>query len=124
MNLKGLKSNLDFMAMDVYQAEDFTNRYWDKVANSMQDENEAHRQEISSANEGTMSKHVQNTAMNTAMSTKVLTKIRRDNIEYQRNDIALKKGDAKEKLRREEFYKSWMGLQKSNEDLLNTKAKL
>ena len=33
MNLKGLKSNLDFMAMDLYQAEDFTNRYWEKISN-------------------------------------------------------------------------------------------
>ena len=57
-----------------------------------------------------MSKHVQNTAMNTAMSTKVLTKIRRDNIDYQKNDIALKKGEAKERLRQEEFYRSWLGL--------------
>jgi hypothetical protein len=124
MNLKGLKSNLDFMAMDVYQAEDFTNRYWDKIANSMKDENEAHQQEVLSAGEGSMSKHVQNTAMNTAMGTKVLTKMRRDNIEYQKNNIALQKGVAKEKLRREEFYKNWIGLQRSNKDLIDTEAKL
>ncbi len=120
MNLKGLKSNIDFMAMDLYQAEDFTNRYWDKVSNSMHDENEAHNQEISSSSEGSMSKYVQNTAMNTAMTTKVLAKIRRDNIEYQKNAIALKKGDVTERLRREEFYKNWIGLNKSELDLLNS----
>lgn len=124
MNLKGLKSNLDFMAMDLYQAEDFTNRYWDKIANSMQDEQEAHNQELLSASEGSMSKHVQNTAMNTAMSTKLLAKIRRDNVEYQKNDIALKKGDTKERLRREEFYKSWIGLNQSEKDLLGTSESL
>ncbi len=124
MNLKGLKSNLDFMAMDLYQAEGFTNRYWDKIANSMQDEQEAHNQELLSASEGSMSKHVQNTAMNTAMSTKLLAKIRRDNVEYQKNDIALKKGDTKERLRREEFYKSWIGLNQSEKDLLGTSESL
>ena len=124
MNLKGLKSNLDFMAMDLYQAEDFTNRYWDKIANSMQDEQEAHNQELLSASEGSMSKHVQNTAMNTAMSTKLLAKIRRDNVEYQKNDIALKKGDTKERLRREEFYKSWIGLNQSEKDHLGTSESL
>jgi hypothetical protein len=117
MNLKGLKSNIDFMAMDVYQAEEFTNRYFEKITNSMQDEKEAHNQELMSASEGSMSKHVQNTAMNTAMSTKVLTKMRRDNIEYQKNNIALKKGEIKEKLRREEFYRNWIGLKKSNAEL-------
>jgi len=124
MNLKGLKSNIDFMAMDLFQAEDFSNRYWEKIANSMQDENEAHNQELLSASEGNMSKHVQNTAMNTAMSSKILAKIRRDNIEYQKVDIALKKGDAKEKLRREAFYKSWIGISQSENDLMATEAKL
>ena len=113
MNLKGLKSNIDFMAADVFKAQDFTDRYMDRIANSFEDETEAHRQEMMSASEGSMSKHVQNTAMNTAMSTKVLTKIRRDNIEYQKNDIALKKGEVIEKLRREEFYKKWLGVNKS-----------
>ena len=80
INLKGLKSNIDYMALDLASAEDFTGTYIDKLINSSVDENEAHNQEIMSANEGSMSKHVQNTAMNTAMSTKVLTKIRRDNI--------------------------------------------
>jgi len=62
--------------------------------------------------------------MNTAMSSKILSKIRRDNIEYQKIDIALKKGDTKEKLRREAFYKSWIGISKSENDLLATEAKL
>ena len=78
----------------------------------MEDEKEAQNQEIMSASEGGMNKHVQNTAMNTAMTTKVLTKMRRDNLEYQKNDIALKKGEVKEKLRREQFYKNWIGVNK------------
>lgn len=122
MNLKGLKSNIDFMAMDLYQAEDFSNRYWEKIANSMQDEKEAHNQELLSASEGNMSKHVQNTAMNTAMSSKILAKIRRDNIEYQKTDVALKKGEVKEQLRREEFYKNWIGLSKGEQDLIGTQV--
>lgn len=115
LNLQGLKSNIDFLAKDVFEAQDFVDRYWDKVANSMKDEQEAHNQELLSASEGSMSKHVQNTAMNTAMGTKVLTKIRRDNVDYQKNDIALKKGEAKERLRREEFYRSWLGLGRKKE---------
>ncbi|PIK13517.1 MAG: hypothetical protein CES88_16490 [Halobacteriovorax sp. JY17] len=124
MNLKGLKSNIDFMAMDLFQAENFSNKYWEKIANSMQDENEAHNQELLSASEGSMSKHVQNTAMNTAMTSKVLAKIRRDNIEYQKVDIALKKGSTKEKLRREAFYKNWIGISQSESDLLETEGQL
>lgn len=112
INLQGLKSNIDFMAKDIFEAENFTNNYWDKIANSVIDEKEAHNQEKLSASEGSMSKHVQNTAMNTAMSTKVLSKIRRDNIEYQKTDISLKNSQAKEKLRREEHYKSWLGVDK------------
>ena len=84
MNLKGLKSNIDFMAMDLFKAEEFTSNFFNKISNSFEDETEAHRQEVMSANEGSMSKHVQNTAMNTAMSSKILAKIRRDNIEYQK----------------------------------------
>lgn len=118
-NLRGLKSNIDFMAMDLLEAERFTENYMEKIANSMVDEKEAHNQELLSASEGKMSKHVQNTAMNTAMSTKVLTKIRRDNLEYQKTDIALKKGDLTEELRREEFYKKWLGVNKKDQRILN-----
>jgi hypothetical protein len=110
MNLHGLKSNIDFMAKDVIEAEDFVDSYWDKVTNSMTDEKEAQRQELISASEGNMSKHVQNTAMNTALSNKTLTKIRRDNLEYQKIDLGLKKSNSVDKLRREEFYKNWIGV--------------
>ena len=119
LNLRSLKSNIDFLAKDVFEAEDFTSRYWDKISNSMEDEKEAHNQELLSASEGPMSKHVQNTAMNTAMSTKVLTKIRRDNIEYQKNDISLQKASALERLRREEHYKNWLGVEKKKQEGLN-----
>ncbi|MEX1099192.1 MAG: hypothetical protein WEB87_02130, partial [Bacteriovoracaceae bacterium] len=119
LNLKSLKSNMDFIAKDVFEAEDFTSRYWEKITNSVEDENEAHNQEILSASEGSMSAHVQNTAMNTAMSTKVLAKIRRDNIEYQKNDIALKKGEAIERLRQEEHYRSWLGIENHKREQLS-----
>ena len=121
-NLAGLKSNIDFVAKDIFEAESFTNRYWEKVANSMEDEQEAHNQEIMSANEGAMNKHVQNTAMNTAMSTKVLTKIRRDNLEYQKNDIALSKSNALEKVRREETYRKWLGISRNSKNTMRGKA--
>ena len=111
LNLQGLKSNIDLIAKDLFDAQEFTDKFYEKLANSSVDENEAHRQEIMSASEGNMSKHVQNTAMNTAMSTKVLTKLRRDSLEYQKTDISLKKGNTAEKLRREEFYKNWLGVQ-------------
>jgi hypothetical protein len=114
-NLIGLKSNIDFMAMDLFEAENFTQRYSEKLMNSMEDQQEAHNQEILSASEGVMSKHVQNTAMNTAMSTKVLSKIRGDNLEYQKTDISMKKGELTEKLRREQFYKKWLGVNKSKQ---------
>ncbi|MBT4789942.1 MAG: hypothetical protein HON90_00095 [Halobacteriovoraceae bacterium] len=118
-NLRGLKSNIDFMAMDMFEAEKFTQSYLDKISNSFSDEKEAHNQELQSASEGNMSKHVQNTAMNTAMSTKVLTKIRRDNIEYQNMQVGLKKGELTEKLRREEFYKKWLGVDTKDQSVMN-----
>lgn len=121
-NLAGLKSNIDFAAKDIFEAQDFTNRYWEKVVNSMEDEKEAHNQEIMSSNEGGMNKHVQNTAMNTAMTTKVLAKIRRDNLEYQKNDIALSKSNALEKLRREEFYKKWLGVRRDDQSVVRRKS--
>ncbi|MCR9204843.1 MAG: hypothetical protein NXH75_09710 [Halobacteriovoraceae bacterium] len=117
MNLQGLKSNIDFMAKDVLAAEDFTDRYWEKVVNSMSDEREAHNQELMSASEGSMSKHTQNTAMNTALNGKILSKMRRDNLEYQKVDLGLKKSQTVENLRREEFYKSWIGVDRKKENL-------
>ena len=124
LNLKDLKSNIDFLAKDVFQAEDFIDRYWEKVANSMQDEQEVHNQELSSASEGPMSKHVQNTAMNTALSGKILSKMRRDNLEYQKVDLSLKKSNSVEKLRREEFYRGWIGVNKSIDPLTEAGAAL
>ncbi len=117
MNLQGLKSNIDFMAKDVLEAQDFTDRYWEKVVNSMADEREAHNQELMSASEGSISKHTQNTAMNTALNGKILSKIRRDNLEYQKVDLGLKKSQTVEKLRREEFYKNWIGVDGKKEDV-------
>ena len=114
MNLKGLKSNIDFMAKDVFHAEDFTQKYYAKVMNAKEDAVEAHSQENLSASSGTYSKHIQNTAMNTALSSTILSKIRLDNAEFQKNSIAIKNGQLKEKLRREEFYKKWLGIKNEN----------
>ncbi len=124
LNLQGLKSNIDFLAKDVFEAQDFVDRYWDKVTNSMQDEQEAHNQELLSASEGSMSKHVQNTAMNTALTTKAITKLRRDNLEYQKIDLGIKKSDSVEKLRREEFYRNWIGINKSIDPFVEAEGKL
>lgn len=119
VNLKGLKSNLDFMAEDVFEAENFIDRHWEKIANSLQDSNEAHNQEISSASEGTIGKHVQNTAINTALGTKVLTKIHQDQLEYQKIDLGIKKSEAKAELYKEERYKNWIGLENKKEGIID-----
>lgn len=124
LNLQDLKSNIDFLAKDVFEAEDFVDRYWEKVANSMEDEQEVHNQELLSASEGAMSKHVQNTAMNTALNGKILSKIRRDNLEYQKVDLGLKKSNSIERLRREEFYRDWIGINKSQDPMLEAQGKL
>lgn len=110
ISLRDLKNNIDYLAQDIYEVENFVDRYWDKVSNSSADEQEAHNHSLSSASEGSMSKHVQNTAMNTALNGKILSKIRRDNLEYQKNDLGLKKGSALEELRREQHYRDWIGL--------------
>lgn len=114
INLKGLKSNIDFMAEDVFQAEKFVDRHWEKVVNSMQDSNEAHNQELLSASEGSMAKHVQNTAMNTALGSKVLSKMRQDNLDYQNSDLGIKRSKAKEQLRQEQHYRDWIGIKDEN----------
>lgn len=124
LNLQGLKSNIDFLAKDVFEAQDFVDRYWDKVANSMKDEQEAHNQELLSASEGSMSKHVQNAAMNTALTSKAVTKLRRDNLEYQKIDLGLKKSESVEKLRREEFYRNWIGVNAEVDPMMQTNGNL
>lgn len=122
LNLQDLKSNIDFLAKDVFEAEEFIDRYWEKVTNSLFDEKEAHNQELMSASEGVMSKHVQNTAMNTALSGKILAKMRRDNLEYQRVDLSLKKSASMEDLRRENFYKDWIGVNQSRDPILDMRS--
>ena len=122
MNLQGLKSNIDFAARDVFMAQNFVDRSWEKLTNSMEDEQEAHQQELSSASDGSMAKQVQNTAMNTALSAKILAKKRRDDLDYQRVDLALKKNDQLETLRREDFYKNWLGINQSIDPLASSSA--
>jgi hypothetical protein len=113
LNLKGLHSNIDHLAKDIFEADDFSSRFYQKLSSSMDDEGEARRQELMSASEGAVSKHVQNTAMNTALSSSILSKMRRDQLDFQRVDLALKKGKSVEQLRREEFFKSWIGINKT-----------
>ena len=113
-NLKGLKTQIDFMAKDVMEAENFVDGHWERIGNSIKDEKEAHNQELASASEGSLSTHVQNTAMNTALTSKILSKKRRDDLQYQKHDLALKKNRELESLRREEFYRDWIGLKEKD----------
>ena len=110
LNLKALKSNIESLGISIVAADDFTTRHREKLATSIMDEKEMQQQEIVSATEGTTGKHVQNTAINTALSGSILSKIRRDSLDYQNVDIELKKSHAIESLRREGFYREWIGL--------------
>lgn len=114
-NLKGLKSSIDSLGADIIKSDHFTDKIYEKISNSFNDELEAFNQEQLSASEGEMSKHVQNTAMNTAISSKILAKMRRDQLEYQRVDIDIKKNRSVEALRRDEFYREWIGLPDNSE---------
>ena len=83
LNLKGLRSNIDFMAKDVFAVEKFSSNYWQKVVNAMADEQETHDQSLSSA--GNEANPSQNTAMNTALngkSSSIHTLIRMPFIRY------------------------------------------
>ncbi len=117
-NLSSLKSNIDLMAKDIFSADQFVDRSLEKVINAMEDSKEAYNQELVSASEGSMSKHVQNTAINTALGTKVLTKIRQDNLDYQTSDLKLKRALAKENLRSDIHYRQWIGIS-ANKDSSN-----
>ena len=112
LNLKGLRSSMDFLGKDVFAVEDFTAKYWEKVTNAMSDEQETHNQAVLSA--GNSANPSQNTAMNTALNGKILSKMRRDNLEYQKINLEMKKNDAVTKLRDEEFYRDWIGLDESS----------
>ena len=107
-NIRGLKDTIDSVALDIWQVDNFTERQWEKLANSKRDEQEFYGQELQSANEGPTKNHIQNTAMNTAMSGKVLTKMRRDNLEYQRIDLRMKRNAAAERLRQQQAYEEWL----------------
>ena len=106
--IKGLKDIIDEFALDIWSVNDFTDRYWEKVANSKQDEVELSTQEQLSASGGPSKNHIQNTAINTAMTGKVLNKMRRDNLEYQKIDLAIKKNNSVQELKRQQFYKEWL----------------
>ena len=107
-NLRELKDTIDAVAMDIRGVENFTDRQWEKLASSERDQKEFHHQEMLSASGGPSKNHVQNTAINTAMTGTVLAKMRRDNLEYQKIDLGIKKTVATENLRRQQFYKEWM----------------
>ena len=106
LNIRSLKRNLNLIARDLVEAEAFVDQYWAKMASAIQDQNEAHRQEMQSASEGKTPKHIQNTAINTALAGKVLAKMRRDNLEYQKIDLAIKKNRTLEKVQT----LKWLGL--------------
>ena len=108
-NLRGLRSAMDFMGKDIFDVDDFTARYWQKISNAMEDEQEAHLQEISSSS--SEANPSQNTAMNTAMNVKVLSKIRKDQLEYQKLHLQMKKSNTVSKLRKEQFYRDWFGVE-------------
>ena len=107
-NLMSLESSLDSMGKETVQAQKVAGDYERKRQNALGDEREVQLQEISSAGAGKSSYHIQNTAMNTALNGKILSKIRRDQLDYQQALLGLKKGEAVEKLRQDEFYKNWM----------------
>ena len=109
LNLGSLKSSVDSMGKSVVIAEDVSKKFYKKLENSRLDEQDVHNQEMSSAREGKMSTHVQNTAINTALNGKILSKIRRDNTEYRQAFLELQKSESLEKLRKDEFYRKWMG---------------
>lgn len=110
LNLQGLKDNINFLSEEVLKAHNFTDQYYFKKLSAETDSKEAHRQELQSASEGNMSKHVQNTAMNTAISSKVLAEMRKDNIEFQRAQIGLQKAKLTTQIRQESHYKEWIGI--------------
>ena len=108
LNLKGLKSSMDFLGKDIFAVEDFTAKYWSKVTNAMKDEQESHDQAILSASSS--ANPAQNTAMNTALNGKILSKIRRDSLEYQKINLEIKKNETVSKLRDEQHYRDWIGI--------------
>ena len=79
------------MGKSIVIAEDVSKKFYKKLENSRLDEQDVHNQEVSSAREGKMSTHVQNTAINTALNGKILSKIRRDNTEYRQAFLELQK---------------------------------
>jgi len=46
----------------------------------------------------------------------------RDDLDYQRTDLALKKNEQLEQLRREDYYKSWLGINESTDPLTSLEA--
>ena len=108
-NIRNLKDNIHSMAESVWETDNFTDTHADRIANAIGDEREMHRQEVSSAGEGAVKKHIQNTAMNTALTGKILSKMRRDNIQYQKIDLGIKRNASVKALRREQFYQNWVG---------------
>lgn len=112
MDLRGLKDSINQIGRDVYHTENFVDTYWERLEVAFNDEKEANAQEVVSASEGTSAKHLQNTAMNTAFTSKMLAKMRRDQLAYQKLDLALKGNQAKYSLQKDQFYKDWIGLNK------------
>ena len=113
INLRGLKSTLNLMAENILETDNFVDRYWQKMQSAINDEKEAHRQELVSASEGYSGKAIQNTAMNTALNGKIMSQMRRDQLEYQKVDLGLKNAQAMKQLKQSDFYASWIGLEEN-----------
>ena len=108
LNLKSLKSNIDILGKDIFNVDNFTASHWKKITNALKDEQESHDQAILSAS--SEANPSQNTAMNTALNGKILSKMRRDNLEYQKINLEMKKSDAITKVRDEQILKDWVGI--------------
>ena len=109
-NLRNLKSNIDLLAKDVVAVQRFLERHDVKMVATLRDEQEMNQQELVSASDGSMSKHVQNTAMNTALTGKILSQMRRDQLDYQQTNLEIKKNERLEQFRREMLYREWLNL--------------
>ena len=109
-NLRELQSGIEAVGKEIVAAQDFGERHALKIDSSKEDIFEAQKRETAGAGSGTVAGYAQHTAMNTALSSSVLAQMRRDQLDYQRVSIGLQKSEAIERLRRDEFYKNWLGL--------------
>jgi hypothetical protein len=114
-NLSGLKSSVDIYAKDLGEKDQFTGRLWQKVLNSVEDQQVGHSQEMASGTGGGMNMNVQNTAMNTALTATILAKMRQDQLDYQNLVSSFQEAQVMDKLREEHFFNSWLGIKRKDD---------